>query len=59
MSCHLILKYNNYNEIKRVINTIILYFILWCMSLLMCCPIQFARILLGIFVSLFIRDTGL
>lgn len=59
MSCHLMLKDNNYNEIKKVINTIILYFIPWCTSLLMCCPIQFARILSGIFVSLFIRDTGL
>ena len=31
----------------------------WCMSLLMCCWIQFASILLRILASVFIRDIGL
>ena len=31
----------------------------WCMSFLMCCWIQFAKILLRIFASMFISDIGL
>ena len=31
----------------------------WCMIFLMCCWIQMAKILLRIFASMFIRDTGL
>ena len=31
----------------------------WCMSFLMCCWILFAKILLKIFASMFISDTGL